>query len=53
MGPDPGEIEVKMQGYYKSLSEKYARIWVAIEALKLGYGGQAEIRGLLLFHHET
>jgi hypothetical protein len=22
MGPDPGEIEVKMQRYYKSLSEK-------------------------------
>jgi hypothetical protein len=22
MHPDPGEIEVKMQGYYNSLSEK-------------------------------
>jgi hypothetical protein len=36
IGPDPGEIEVKMQGYYKSLSVKDHRIWAAIEALKLG-----------------
>ncbi|WP_347608862.1 hypothetical protein [Trichormus azollae] len=40
MGPDPGEIEVKMQvkmqGYYKSLSQKDSRIWAAIEALKVG-----------------
>jgi hypothetical protein len=38
MGPDPGEIEVKMQRYlyYKSLSEKDGRISVAIEALKVG-----------------
>jgi hypothetical protein len=35
MGPDPGEIEVKMQRYYKSLSEKDNRIWAAIEALKV------------------
>jgi hypothetical protein len=36
MGPDPGEIEVKMQGYYKSLSRKDGPIWSAIEALKVG-----------------
>jgi hypothetical protein len=36
MHPYPGEIEVKMQRYYKSLSEKDGRIWVAIEALKVG-----------------
>jgi hypothetical protein len=36
MCPDPGEIQVKMQGYYKSLSEKDDRIWVGIEALKVG-----------------
>jgi hypothetical protein len=41
MGPDPGEIKVKMQRYYKSLSEKDSRIWAAIEALKVGYGEQA------------
>jgi hypothetical protein len=40
MGPDPGEIEVKMQRYYKSLSQKDGRIWAAIEALKVGYGGK-------------
>ncbi|WP_347605536.1 hypothetical protein [Trichormus azollae] len=27
--------------YYKSLSQKDGRIWAAIEALKVGYGGQA------------
>jgi hypothetical protein len=36
MGPDPGKIEVKMQRYYKSLSEKDGQIWAAIEALKVG-----------------
>jgi hypothetical protein len=36
MGPDPGEIEVKMQRYYKSLSEKDHRIWATTEALKVG-----------------
>jgi glycine cleavage system protein P-like pyridoxal-binding family len=30
MHPDPGEIEVKMQRYYKSLSQKDVRIWAAI-----------------------
>jgi hypothetical protein len=53
MSADPGEIEVKMQGYYKSLSQKDGRIWAAIEALKVGYSGQAYIRSLLLWHHET
>jgi hypothetical protein len=36
MGPDRGEVEVKIQGYYKSLLEKDGRIWAAIEALKVG-----------------
>jgi hypothetical protein len=36
MRPDPGEIEVKIQRYYKSLSQKDGRIWAAIEALKVG-----------------
>jgi hypothetical protein len=36
IGPDPGEIEVKIQRYYKSLSDKDGRIWAAIEALKVG-----------------
>jgi hypothetical protein len=53
MDPDSGEIEVKMQRYYKSLSQKDHRIWAAIETLKVGYSGQAYIRSLLLWHHET
>ena len=35
--PDPGEIEVKIQRYYKSLSQKGRRRYTAaIEAVKLG-----------------
>jgi len=48
-----GEIEVQMQRYYESLSEKDSRRYAAIEAVKLGYGGQAYIRRLLGCHHET
>ncbi len=51
--PYPGEIEVQMQRYYESLSEKDRRRYAAIEAVKLGYGGQAYIRHLLGCHHET
>ena len=36
MPPDPGEIEVKMQPYYKSLSDKDRRISGPIEAVKVG-----------------
>jgi hypothetical protein len=37
MGPDPGEIEVKMQQYYiVQQSYKDHRIWAAIKALKVG-----------------
>ena len=36
MPPDPGEIEVKMQRYYKLLSQKDRRISAAIEAVKVG-----------------
>ena len=36
MRPNPGEIEVKMQRYYKSLSDKDCRISAAIEAVKVG-----------------
>jgi hypothetical protein len=53
MHPYPGEIEVQMQRYYESLSEKDCRRYAAIEAVKLGYGGQAYIRRLLGCHHET
>lgn len=49
----PANIEAQMQRYYHSLSEKDRRRYAAIEAVKLGYGGQAYIRRLLGCHHET
>ena len=49
----PAEIEVQMKNYYKSLSEKDRRRYAAIEAVKLGYGGQVYIRRLFGCHHET
>jgi hypothetical protein len=49
----PAEIEIQMQRYYQSLSEKDRRRYAAIEAVKLGYGGQAYMRRLLGCHHET
>ena len=36
MPPNPGEIELQMQRYYKSLSQKDSRISAAIEAVKVG-----------------
>ena len=51
--PYPAEIEAQMQRYYQSLSEKDRRRYAAIEAVKLGYGGQIYIRRLLGCHHET
>jgi hypothetical protein len=39
--------------YYQSLSEKDRRRYAAIEAVKLGYGGQVYIRQLFGCHHET
>jgi hypothetical protein len=53
MQPYPAEIEVQMQRYYQSLSERDRRRYAAIEAVKLGYGGQAYIRRLFGCHHET
>ena len=53
MQPYVAEIEAQMQRYYHSLSEKDRRRYAAIEAVKLGYGGQAYIRRLFGCHHET
>jgi hypothetical protein len=53
MQPYPAPIEAQMQRYYQSLSEKDSRRYAAIEAVKLGYGGQAYIRRLFGCHHET
>jgi hypothetical protein len=49
----PAPIEAQMQRYYQSLSEKDRRRYAAIEAVKLGYGGQVYIRRLFGCHHET
>ena len=49
----PVPIEAQMQRDYRSLSEKERRRYAAIEAVKLGYGGQAYIRRLFGCHHET
>jgi hypothetical protein len=49
----PTSVEAQMQRYYQSLSEKDRRRYAAIEAVKLGYGGQAYIRRLFGCHHET
>lgn len=53
MQPYPAEIEAQMQRYYRSLSEKDRRRYAAIEAVKLGYRGQAYIQRLFKCHHET
>lgn len=53
MRPYPAAIEAQMQRYYRSLSEKDRRCYAAIEAVKLGYGGQVYIRQLFRCHHET
>ena len=51
--PYPAPVEAQMQRYYPSLSEKDCRRYAAIEAVKLGYGGQAYIRRRLGCHHAT
>lgn len=53
MQPYPSPLESQMQRYYQSLSEKDRRRYAAIEAVKLGYGGQVYIRRLFGCHHET
>lgn len=53
IAPYPVPVEAQMQRYYQSLSEKDRRRYAAIEAVKLGYGGQAYIRRLFGCHHET
>jgi hypothetical protein len=41
------EIERVMKKYYATLSEKDQRRYAAVEALKLGQGGQVYIAGIL------
>jgi len=47
MQPYGVELEQVMQRYYATLAEKDRRRYAAIEALKLGRGGQRYIAGLL------
>ncbi len=49
----PQEVENKMKAHYESLNEKERRRYAAIEALKLGYGGQDYIRSILGCHIQT
>jgi hypothetical protein len=42
----PQEIEGQMQEFYKRLPEKNKRLYGAVEALKLGYGGITYIAAL-------
>jgi hypothetical protein len=51
--PYPPEIEAHMKTLYASLSEKDRRRYAAIEAAKLGYGGQTYIVGLLGCDYKT
>ena len=49
----PPETEQRMKTLYKSLNEKDRRRYAAIEADKLGYGGQTYISQLLGCDHKT
>jgi hypothetical protein len=45
--PYSPEAEQLMKAFYDMLNERDRRLYAAIEALKLGYGGQAYISRLL------
>ncbi len=47
MGPYSNAIEESMKGYYSLLSERDKRLYAAVEAKKLGYGGKNYISKLL------
>ena len=49
----PAEIEVQMQRYYQSLSEKDRRRYAGIEAIKLGHGGIAYVSRVLGCDYRT
>lgn len=46
-------IEMHMQRFYHSLSEKDQRRYAALEALKLGHGGRGYITSLLGCDYKT
>ena len=47
------EIEDQMQLFYSNLKERERRHYAALEAQKLGYGGNKYIQNLLDIHHKT
>jgi hypothetical protein len=49
----PRDTEQRMKTLYNSLNERDRRRYAAIEADKLGYGGQAYISQLLGCDHKT
>jgi len=49
----PVEIEERMKSLYRSLNEKDRRRYAAIEAAKLGHGGQTYIAKLLGVDYAT
>lgn len=51
--PYPPEVEERMKTLYESLNEKDRRRYAAIEADKLGYGGQTYIVQLLGCDYKT
>lgn len=51
--PYSAETERRMKALYKSLNERDRRRYAAIEADKLGYGGQTYISQLLGCDHKT
>jgi hypothetical protein len=53
MNPYPPEVEIQMQRFYQSLSEKDSRRYAAIEVLKLGYGGISYLSQLFGGNYRT
>jgi len=53
MEPYPPEVEALMKKLYQTLSEKDKRRYAAVEALKLGHGGQSYIAQLLKCSRNT
>lgn len=47
------EVEEKMRSFYNNLSEKDKRHYAAIEALKLGHGGNKYISNMLSCSRQT
>jgi hypothetical protein len=47
MKPYPAEVEMQMRAWYATLTEREQRRYTAIEAVKLGHGGQSYIARVL------